>query len=79
MFSEEQGALFLPRDLPRSRWVVMAHRSARAMFGVQQEPVRIGGHVAEYSSEWEAERVARRMNRQVDKPQDVFYVAEQAR
>jgi hypothetical protein len=49
------------------------------MFGRETEAVRIGGAVAMYSSEWEAEKVARRFNRQADKPHDVFYVAEQAK
>lgn len=76
MLDPEQSEFTLLRELPPSRWMVMAHRSALSMFGAAKEPVRFAGAVAEWSSMWEAEKVARRLNRQTDKPHDVFYVPE---
>jgi hypothetical protein len=73
----EQVALFAD-DLPRVRWVVLAHRTASSMFGAACDPVRKGGGVLYFETSAKAEQAARRYNRAVVSP-NVFYVATQAR
>lgn len=77
MLDPEQSELPLVRDLPVARWVVMAHRSRLSMFGAVSEPVRFAGGVRYYETQWEAERAARRFNKDTQSP-NVIYHAEMA-